>query len=74
MVAALVPQPLLMESLIDGCNCRVGREQVEEIFHLARAVYYRTGAPERFRIDVELNDVDRTAAWLLGWLNRYQAF
>ncbi len=70
LVAALAPRPLLMEALVDGCNRRASRVQVEKIFHVARTAYQMAGKPERLRIDVEPNTVNRTAAWLLAALNQ----
>jgi hypothetical protein len=68
LVAALAPRPLLMEALVDGCNRRAGREHVETIFRAARTAYDMAGAPERLRIDVDPDTVNRTAAWLLAAL------
>jgi dienelactone hydrolase len=65
LVAALAPRPLLMEALVDGCNRRGSRVQVEKIFRVARMAYQMAGEPERLRINVESDTVDRTAAWLL---------
>jgi hypothetical protein len=68
LVTALAPWPLLMEALVDSCNRRASRVQVEKIFHVARTAYQIAGEPERLRIDVESNTVNRTAAWLLAAL------
>ena len=70
LVAALAPRPLLMEALVDGCNRRASRVQVEEIFRVARTAYQMAGEPERLRIDVEPDTVSRTVAWLLAALYR----
>lgn len=68
LVAALAPRPLLMEALVDSCNRRASRVEVEKIFCVARTTYQRTGEPERLRIDVEPNTVNDTVAWLLAAL------
>lgn len=68
LVAALAPRPLFMEALVDGCNRRSSRDQIEEIFRVARAAYKTAGQSARLRLDVEPGAVDSTAAWLLGWV------
>jgi len=68
LVAALAPRPLLMEVLVDGCNRRASRVQVEKIFHVARTAYQMAGEPKRLRIDIEPDTVNRTVAWLLAAL------
>jgi hypothetical protein len=70
LVAALAPRPLLMEALVDGCNRRASRAQVEEIFRVARTAYQMARGPERLRIDIEPDTVHRTAAWLLAVLHQ----
>jgi len=67
-VAALAPRPLLMEGLVDGCNRRATRAEVEQIFGLARAAYQKEGKPQQLRIDLETNTADQIAAWLLAAL------
>ena len=70
IVAALAPRPLLMEALVDGCNRRASRVQVEKIFRVARTAYQMAGESERLRIDVEPDTVSRTVAWLLAALHQ----
>lgn len=70
LVAALAPRPVLMEALVDGCNRRASRVQVEKIFRVARTAYQMAGEPEQLRIDVEPDAVNRTAAWLLAALHQ----
>jgi hypothetical protein len=69
-IAALAPRPLLMEGLVDGCNRRVTRADVEQIFGLARKAYEIAGAPQQLRIDLEPNTADHIAAWLLAALSQ----
>jgi hypothetical protein len=67
--AALAPRPLFLEALVNGCNRRASREQIEQIYCMARAAYAMSGKSERLRIDVEPDRVDRTVAWLLATLS-----
>ncbi len=66
LVAALAPKPVFMEALVDGCNRRASRQQVAEIFRIARMAYDTAGQPERLQINVEPAAVVRTATWLLA--------
>ena len=53
-----------------GVAAAEAKVQVEKIFQVARTAYQMAGEPERLRIDVEPNTVNRTAAWLLAALNQ----
>ena len=68
ILAALAPRPVLMEALVDGCNRRATRAEVENVFCLARRAYEIAGVPQLLRIDLEANTADQTAAWLLAAL------
>jgi hypothetical protein len=67
MVAALAPRPLRMEGLVDGCNRRVSRRQIEETYQLARAAYARTEKPDQLSIEVEQASVDEIIGWFLSY-------
>ena len=61
--AALAPRSLRMEGLVDGCNRRVSRPQVEETYYLARSAYARAKRPDRLSIDIENAFTDNISMW-----------
>jgi hypothetical protein len=67
IAAALVPRPLWMEGLVDGCNRQVSRKRVEETYCLARASYAQAEKPDRFSIEVENASVDTISGWFLSY-------
>ena len=66
--AALAPRSLRMEGLVDGCNRRVSRPQVEETYYLARSAYARAERPDRLSIDIENAFADNISMWFASHL------
>ncbi len=68
IAAALAPRPLRMEELVDGCNRQVSRNQAENTYHLARAVYAQSEKPDLLSIEIEKTSVDKISNWFLSYL------
>ena len=70
IAAALVPRPLWMEGLVDGCNRQVSRKQIKETYHLAQAAYAQSEEPDRLVIETEKASVDKISQWFKSYLYR----
>ena len=66
--AALTPRSLRMEGLVDGCNRRVSRTQVEETYYLARSAYARAERPDRLSIEIENASGGDISMWFASHL------
>ena len=66
--AALAPRSLRMEGLVDGCNRRVSRTQVEETYYLARSAYARAERPDRLSIEIENASEGNVSMWFASHL------
>ncbi|MCA9453694.1 MAG: hypothetical protein KC584_13855, partial [Nitrospira sp.] len=69
IAAELVPRPLRMESLVDGCNRQASRQQLEEAYHLVGLSYARAENPDRFSLKVEKSSADTISRWFRHTLN-----
>ena len=50
---ALAPRSLRMEGLVDGCNRRVSRTQIDEKYELARSAYAQAERTDRLSIGIK---------------------
>ena len=69
IAAELVPRPLRMESLVDGCNRQASRQQIEETYHLVGLSYARARNPDHFSLEVEESSADTVSGWFRHMFN-----
>ena len=69
IAAELAPRPLRMESLVDGCNRKASRHQIEKTYHLVGLSYARAEKPDEFSVDVEESSADTISMWFRHMLN-----
>lgn len=69
IAAELAPRPLRMESLVDGCNRKASRHQIEKTYHLVGLSYARAEKPDGFLVDVEESSADTISLWFRHMLN-----
>lgn len=67
LLSALRPRPLRLQSLVDGQNRRLTKEQVEGSLLLVRQEYQRAGAADRLVLEADA-DGNAAGAWLLRQL------
>ena len=62
--AALAPRPLRIEGLVDGCNRRVSRAQIEETYAMAYRAYAQAEGADRLSIKIENASADNISRWV----------
>ena len=67
ITAALAPLPVLFTDVVDGCNRLVTKEQIEEVYHMARVEYAAANCTEQLR----LGSIETSIATVTKWFKSY---